>query len=560
MNMQLQTMAEAARITSSWSKPAGILQRKCSECHKKKRALQRFFHDFSQIQVQSRSLASIQAKLTVNTPGDIYEQEADRVADQVLADAGHPGIGVAPPHIQRFPVQPARQAEAAPASVDRVLASPGRPLEPVLRQEMEQRFGHDFSRVRVHTGAAAGQSAREVNANAYTVGHDVVFGTARFAPGTHQGRRLLAHELAHVVQQRGAGLNKMQRKHICENDPATAPAMDCEKATTSPMGAGLDVFFNIESHGLSAGDIGALHNFVRNWHASGGTDAVRVDGFASCDGSPDFNWRLSCDRALAVANELLHPSDTTLKGIDRSFVDIFADGETDRFSASLGPNRKTVVTLLTPTPPPPPPHPLKPVCPAVPSATPGSCAGRNAAYCIAAACVPSNPWLACVCKASGEVCRAVDAFTFNGVEGTALQACAFVSRAPEGPILDKGIWFLKTNRCIWQHWRAAFDAIHDPSRPVPGGLTPEWAAAVTICRTSGIGSKDCCEAHVRAEQTAIDHCSPYDSSRFGSLPSDVPGAPTCSRIVAAFTPPPPFTGDFGIVSDRISYGNGRCCP
>jgi hypothetical protein len=70
---------------------------------------------------------------------------------------------------------------------------------------MEQRFGHDFSRVRVHWGAAAEQSAQDVNANAYTVGHNIVFGTGRFAPGTHEGRRLIAHELAHVVQQAGGG-------------------------------------------------------------------------------------------------------------------------------------------------------------------------------------------------------------------------------------------------------------------------------------------------------------------------------------------------------------------
>ena len=71
---------------------------------------------------------------------------------------------------------------------------------------MEQRFGHDFSQVRVHAGTAAEQSTHEVNAHAYTVGHDLVFGAGRFAPATHAGRRLLAHELTHVVQQTGAGV------------------------------------------------------------------------------------------------------------------------------------------------------------------------------------------------------------------------------------------------------------------------------------------------------------------------------------------------------------------
>ena len=112
-----------------------------------------------------------------------------------------PPLAAHRPYIQRYTGQATGQTDSAPASVDRVLASSGRPLEPALQQDMEQRFGHDFSQVRVHSGAAAEQSARDVNAHAYTVGHDMVFGTGQFAPGTHEGRRLIAHELAHVVQR-----------------------------------------------------------------------------------------------------------------------------------------------------------------------------------------------------------------------------------------------------------------------------------------------------------------------------------------------------------------------
>ena len=68
---------------------------------------------------------------------------------------------------------------------------------------MEQHFGHDFSQVQVHSGSAAEQSARDVNAYAYTVGHHIVFGAGQFKPGAHQGQRLIAHELTHVVQQGG---------------------------------------------------------------------------------------------------------------------------------------------------------------------------------------------------------------------------------------------------------------------------------------------------------------------------------------------------------------------
>ena len=91
---------------------------------------------------------------------------------------------------------------AAPPIVHEVLRSPGQPLDAATRAFMESRFGHDFSQVRVHSNAAAEQSARAVNALAYTVGRDIVFNAGRYAPKTSAGQRLLAHELTHVVQQR----------------------------------------------------------------------------------------------------------------------------------------------------------------------------------------------------------------------------------------------------------------------------------------------------------------------------------------------------------------------
>jgi len=82
-----------------------------------------------------------------------------------------------------------------------MVESPGPALDPAVREYMEPRFSHDFSRVRVHTDSRAAESARAVGAPAYTVGRDIVFGAGRYEPGTDHGRRLLAHELAHVVQQ-----------------------------------------------------------------------------------------------------------------------------------------------------------------------------------------------------------------------------------------------------------------------------------------------------------------------------------------------------------------------
>jgi len=111
--------------------------------------------------------------------------------------------------MQRAAVSPA-PANSVPPIVHDALSSSGKPLDAGTRAFMEPRFGHDFSQVRVHTDARAAESARAVNALAYTVGRDVVFGARQYEPGTSEGRRLMAHELTHVVQQEG-GIFRSQK-------------------------------------------------------------------------------------------------------------------------------------------------------------------------------------------------------------------------------------------------------------------------------------------------------------------------------------------------------------
>ncbi len=96
----------------------------------------------------------------------------------------------------------AHEPGALPVSVRQTLRNSGQPLDQVTRRVMEPRFGHDFGRVRIHVGPAAAESAREMRARAFTVGSHVVFGSGQHAPATPRGQRLMAHELAHVVQQR----------------------------------------------------------------------------------------------------------------------------------------------------------------------------------------------------------------------------------------------------------------------------------------------------------------------------------------------------------------------
>jgi hypothetical protein len=141
---------------------------------------------------QARQAPAVSAStLEVGRPGDRFEREADRAADEVVAER-RPTWSLSSMGVDA----PARTGLTPPGRG-------GRPIEAAERSFMEQRFGRDFSGVRIHDDEAAARSARDVAANAYTVGNDIVFGRERPAPTSTEGRRLLAHELAHVVQQTG---------------------------------------------------------------------------------------------------------------------------------------------------------------------------------------------------------------------------------------------------------------------------------------------------------------------------------------------------------------------
>jgi hypothetical protein len=157
-----------------------------------------------------RCTGVMQAMLLVGSVTDPLEQEADRVSEQVMSGPVPPSLHHAPLRIQRVASATAGAAPA-PQSVDRALTGQGRPLPAEVQGEMSQRFGHDFSRVSVHTGPQAAASAKEVHARAYTVGDHIVFGEGQFAPDVSHGKQLLAHELTHVVQQSAGGHSYVAR-------------------------------------------------------------------------------------------------------------------------------------------------------------------------------------------------------------------------------------------------------------------------------------------------------------------------------------------------------------
>lgn len=176
-----------------------------------------FARDFSRIPLRPKADTEIQSNLMVSTPGDVYEQEADHVADRVmrmpepqLKPACACGGGCprcreehsGREQLQTMPILGHNAGETnVPYIVQKVVSSPGQPLDSTTQAFMGPRFGYNFSRVRVHADAQAAASAEAINAKAYTVGKDVIFGAGRFSPGTRDGKRLLAHELTHVVQQ-----------------------------------------------------------------------------------------------------------------------------------------------------------------------------------------------------------------------------------------------------------------------------------------------------------------------------------------------------------------------
>jgi hypothetical protein len=161
--------------------------------------------DFADVLIHAPSEAAVQPKLEVGSAADAHEEEADRVADEIVIPTGSTStLAGAGPRLSQ--AQSAREgastAQIATPVETHALLGPGQALDPRTRSLMESRFGHSFGDVRVHTQAAAAASVRSLNAGAYTIGRDIVFAGGHNARGA-QGEWLLAHELAHIVQQRG---------------------------------------------------------------------------------------------------------------------------------------------------------------------------------------------------------------------------------------------------------------------------------------------------------------------------------------------------------------------
>ncbi len=223
-------------------------------------------HDFGRIPIHSPTAEKIQTKVPINEPGDHYEQEADSVADRVMRmsepDIQSRQAGVSVPldqsdpgeHIQRLSanrdpsledavvieeeedeaeqgqvqtLRPRGQTSGREAISKGLLnsAQDGVPLGSNVRQFMEPRFGADFSRVRVHADRRAAALSQSLSARAFTYGQHIYFNEGEYQPGAQEGKRVLAHELTHVIQQEGSQTRLPVRQHVTESRGANVAAM-----------------------------------------------------------------------------------------------------------------------------------------------------------------------------------------------------------------------------------------------------------------------------------------------------------------------------------------------
>ncbi|MBE7169312.1 MAG: DUF4157 domain-containing protein [Williamsia sp.] len=337
-------------------------------------------HSFGKMPVHSSTKPAfpasiIQPKLEINRPGDFYEQEADRMADKVMRMPDPHSVQRKCAHceeeeedkkhkVQRKESGPGQpQAGARTEAYISGLDGGGTPLLPQTKDFFESRFGSDFSGVRVHTDGAAARSARSLQALAYTAGNNIVFNSGQYAPDTAGGRKLLAHELTHVIQQKGAIRRKMIQRQSggAGIDPTSSSSCRIH-------------FVQGRTEFTDAREFAACMARIRSYLGGGGDRQVTLHGYASEEGAATNNLDLSRRRAQTVLSLL------RAGRVDTSRVTIEAHGE-DRSFPTLPENRRVEVLftesivmppedIRVPRPPVPPPTPTSPTTPAAPPMPP----------------------------------------------------------------------------------------------------------------------------------------------------------------------------------------------
>ncbi|WP_440956049.1 eCIS core domain-containing protein [Methanosarcina sp. Mfa9] len=322
---------------------------------------------------------ALQAKLRVGQPNDIYEQEADRVAEQVMsmpepqaASSGTLSIqrtcpGCEEEKLRRQPIKEEEEkeellqtkeisgqnAETTPGLESRINAirGGGQPLAESERSFFEPRFGYDFSQVRVHIDE---QAAQAVNARAFTVGNDIVFEAGQYVPGTTAGRQLLAHELTHTVQQ-GADQGGYIQRFVCEMG-IDCPTRNPGEVSASRRSAGnvettstyeyVITDFAVDSARLkqSVRDHSTMQLIIRSLE-SDPTLRYEVAGYSDCIGPDVRNRTLRRERAQSVWDFL--PGTIRSRGTLRGGAPLHDCVDSNASQAGRARNRSVIIKLRT---------------------------------------------------------------------------------------------------------------------------------------------------------------------------------------------------------------------
>src|SRR5260370_14558620 len=221
MSMKIKVKAQAQTGSEEASFKSSGLQRVCY-CSQLKRLESQFGYDSSQVPIYSSTTGRVQEKLADSQAGDQDEQEADRIAQQVIHMPDHISLPIQVSQKNQLYSTSRYADNAEQASMSAIchdlLHTQGQPLDPSMRNYFEPRFGYDFSRVRIHNESSAHRAAANIRAGAFTVNNSIAFANGRYAPETPQGRVLLAHELTHVIQQ---GTHpQIPQAHVIQREPS----------------------------------------------------------------------------------------------------------------------------------------------------------------------------------------------------------------------------------------------------------------------------------------------------------------------------------------------------
>lgn len=337
--------------------------------------------------------------IKVSQPNDPAEIEADQIADTIMRKPLRDTISVADQKndgsaiqrkcksceddekkIQRKPLSLVNDSTAQNTTqIKTAISSGGRPFDEGTRNFFETRFNRDLGNVRIHTDSTANNSAREIDAKAYTLGNNIVFGAGEYQPGLESGRHLIAHELAHVMQQqrstpalqrkadpgggafesagaknsnssatdppfRGAQFEQRPNDPPCSQTSAglgkKLPEIDCDETNEDIGLIGTHFHFCIGSDVFAVPETPtALLKFARKQPAQ---SQFKVHGYASVDGQADDNIRLSCHRAMRVARELMNA------GVLAENIEVARKGATEEFPGGPEANRVVVVRPVPP--------------------------------------------------------------------------------------------------------------------------------------------------------------------------------------------------------------------